>query len=115
MPDRATTKLARPRELTKGARKLAPAKMRCEMSQAVRREGLRSLTYLRAVMRKDGMGDFLEERSSGFELESGERIKGGRMTEATNEIMEKMTREREPMRPMAPSRSSVSWRSSGRV
>ena len=35
-------------------------------------------------------------------------MRGGRMTDATKEIMEKMTSEREPIRPMAPNRSLIS-------
>ena len=115
MPDRVTTVLARPREVTKGAKRLAPAKMRWETNQAVRSDGLRSLKYLRAVITKDGMDDFLDFRSFGSRSESGERINGGRMTEATKDTIEKRIRENDPIRPIAPSLSVVSWRSSGFV
>lgn len=53
------------------------------------------------------MCDFFDERALGLELDSGERMMGGRITAAAKDIMEKMTSEKEPIRPIAPSLSVI--------
>ena len=93
------------RDLTKGARHIAPANIRWLYCQAVRRSGLWDSKILRKGFRKGtrrGGGRGVNGRLRAEESESGDSIIQGRPMEARKVIIEKITREREPTRPTSP-------------
>ena len=110
IPEAETTAVARGRERTKGAISIAIAKRMCEASQAVRSSGLWLWRKVK-VAAKAGGG-----RGVNFSFAcSGDWMMKGRTTVAKKVIMEKMTREREPMRPILPSLSGEEEMAEGSV
>jgi len=97
MPQTETMMVAMRRERTKGAKHIAPAKMRWLSCQAVRRSGLCLLREVRRGVRVGGPRG-VKRRGVG----SGDWTMKGRRTEPRKVIMEKTTRQREPMRPTSP-------------
>ncbi len=96
-PQMETMMAAICRERTKGARHIAPAKMRWLHCQAVRRSGLYlSMISSRGVSLGGPRG--VKRRRSLV----GDWTTNGRRTELAKVMMEKTTRERDPTRPMSP-------------
>jgi hypothetical protein len=102
MPLIPTMVVANWRLRTKGAMSIAREKMKCDTSQPVRRSGLWSCHAVR-IFESAGGGRGVKGRLES----SGERIAMGSRMLAVKVTSEKITREREPMRPIAPRRSLV--------
>ena len=108
IPQTETRMVANRKDLTNGARDIAAAKMRWLIVQAVRRSGLLAFT---ALMKEAsiGGGRGVKPRFSS----SGDLTIHGRMMEPANVMMEKMTKESEPIRPMSPRVSVEAWAAAG--
>ena len=99
MPQTDTMIVAMRRDLTKGAKHIAAAKIRWLHCHAVRRSGL---WFWNRVTRgpKPGGGRGVNGRL--LAEDSGASTSQGSVTEAMNVMMENMTRDREPTRPTSP-------------
>lgn len=95
--------VAKRTERTNGASIIAPANIKCENIQAVRRSGL----YLFMVVTNGAILGGGRGVKPGFSS-SGDLTIHGRRTEPTKVTIEKTTRERLPMRPMSPKASEDS-------
>ena len=100
MPHIETRTVANCNDLTKGARDIAPAKIRWLTSQVVRRSGFILCTAARKEARIGG-GRGVKVRFSS----SGDVTTHGNSTDPAKVTIEKITREKLPIRPISPSLS----------
>lgn len=97
IPQMETMMVAICKERTKGAKHIAPAKIRCDHCQAVRRSGLFLFRVSIRGARVGGPRGVNLRRSW-----SGDWTTKGRRTEPAKVMIEKTTRERDPTRPTSP-------------
>src|SRR5215471_8467384 len=97
IPQRATRKVAKGRDLASGAKTIVAANIMCEIIHAICRSGRTKANFLRNRTTPGG-----GRGANDAFLFSGDRIPNGRTTELTNVIRENITRERLPMRPTSP-------------
>jgi len=104
MPQIETSIVGNRSDVTKGARAIEPAKIRCEIIQAVTRSGLNLLiVFTIGAMLGGGRGV-----KPGFSS-SRDLTTHGSSTDPAKVMMEKTMRERLPTRPISPRVSLDSW------
>lgn len=110
IPQTDTSMVAMCNERTKGARNMAPAKMMWLSIHAVSRSGLEVLTSFARGARgaRTAGGRGVKLRWPGLDSSSGDLTTKGRKIEPMNVTSEKMSRDKDPMRPMSPRGSDES-------
>ena len=107
IPQIDTRTVAMCRERTKGARNMAPAKIRWLSIHDVRRSGLDPCkNFASGAIAAGGRG--VKLRCPGLASLSGDLTTNGRKMEPIKVTMEKIRRESEPIRPMSPRASDDS-------